>query len=228
MDTLSDLLDPPRSYLLEIPTECRLLIYRDVFADSELTMNLDSSTDRAVFADMILPTAVTQTCHMLRRESLPVLWSNTELVFMQDLEDPRQLQDAFGLQSQYGQNFLLNTRHVYLELADLPEQGYLTALPRLECLTIELVVTTTQLLQSFEGRGEYDRYFVGADDSVFSDLVMQDAMRCIPSDVLDCEQRVNRCQLLIDAMVDHFLDDWMKEYISLVSHVPLFHLGPSR
>ena len=219
MDTLSDLLDAPRAYFLEIPSECRLLIYRYVFADSQMTIDPDGSTDRTFFDKTSLQSAITQTCHILRRESLPLLWSDTELVFTEDFEDANDLKDAFDLQSRYGQNFLLNATRVCREtcFSDPWEQDHLTALPRLRHLTVKLWISEPPLLQFCEGPRGFACY-LGADDPVFRIIVEQIAMDLIPSQILDRKTRVNRCQLLFDAQTSDYEEEGVPRYTAMVSH----------
>ncbi len=72
--------------LTTISTECRLLIYHHLFEDSNLHVYCSEVVRRqhkphVYILDSDLPKAITQTCRLIRQESVPILWSETTFHF---------------------------------------------------------------------------------------------------------------------------------------------------
>ena len=196
-----------KAALTSISTECRLLIYNHLFKDSKLHVHCSEVVYRqnkphVYVQDDKLSKAITQTCQLLRQESLPILWSETVFHF-----NAAGVLDAAILTRPHLGPFAKHAKRVYSD-GDLrlqKDRYYHVLFKNIQVLTIHATLNDNELMWPIRSSPDFEIYLASQKGFMADLQKMLRGCSWFPKSMLDKRRRRGRYQLLFDIVFPGYL-----------------------
>lgn len=197
----------PKSSLTTISTECRLLIYHHLFEDSRIHVHYSEVVYRqdkphVYVQDDNLPKAITQTCQLLRRESLPILWSETVFHFNAAgvLDAAVLTRPALGPFAKYAKRV-----HSDGDLRLQKDRYYHVLFQSIQVLTIRTTLSDNELVLPVRSSPDLEIYLASENGLMANFHKMLKSCSWFPKSMLDKRRRRGKYQLLFELMFPGYL-----------------------